>query len=61
MTTTSRRRAGSRLTEAEVADIRSYLAAHKWIGAKKAIAIRYGISVETVSKLFHGRTHRGRP
>jgi hypothetical protein len=37
-----------KLTDEQVADIRSYLAAHRWKGAKKAIAAKYRVDIRTV-------------
>lgn len=44
-----------KLTEAQVADIRSYLAAHRWRGAKRAIAAKHGITdTRTIDKALVG-------
>jgi len=42
-----------------VRDIKLYLAAHKWRGAKHAIAKKYGISISIVCSIYYGRAYRG--
>lgn len=42
----------------EVIDIRQYLAAHRWLGAKKAMAKKYGVREATISDIFTGRTYK---
>lgn len=39
------------LTAEEEKDARSYLSAHRWSGAQKFIARKYGVSAPTVSRL----------
>jgi homoserine trans-succinylase len=43
-----------KLSPEEVADIESYLAAHKWFGAKAAISKKYRISKATLRKVSSG-------
>ena len=47
-----------KLTMEQARDVRLYLAAHKWHGARKAIAKKYGVSYFVVQALMDGRTYR---
>lgn len=46
------------LTERDQADIRSYCAAHHWIGHRSAIAKKYGVGMRTIASVVKGNYFR---
>lgn len=41
------------LTDEQVEEIRNYLSAHKWKGARTRIAIKYGVSQAVIFNVLH--------